>query len=506
MQISRKKATIRNISITFTYQIVTMILGFIIPRMFLTTYGSNIHGLTSSITNIMSYVLLLNAGLNTASIQALYKPLRENDNKRLNEVLNAIKKYYFNTGIVFTIAVIIIAIILPLFVEDISSIKVLILMLVMGLQSTLTSFLLSKNSVLLQADQKLYISNIFNIISLILRGIIQIILIYNNRSVIIVQAIPALMLILTMFMQNIYIKKYYPILDKQVKADKTALSNRQAAFIHQIAGVIVNNTDIFLLTIFTRDMTLVSIYSVYQLVFTNLYRLMTSVFSQGSVASFGSIMSIDNHDLVRENYNKYEFIYYNIVSIIYAVTSVMIIPFVKLYTSGTNGIQYVDTNLAILFIIIAVANNLRVPGSTLINAGGFYKETQKSAILESIINLVSSIILVKYLGIYGLLIGTILSFSYRTIDIIVYSNNKILKKSIKMTLKRAMKVIGIITFSNYYFNNILSLKIENWAEWLLYAIYVGIFSILVTIVINCITETDFIKKNIKGLKKYISIN
>ncbi|KIL35383.1 hypothetical protein SD71_13795 [Cohnella kolymensis] len=448
---SRRTAAVKNIIVITIYQLFTIILGFIIPKLFLTTYGPSIHGLTSSITNIMNYVLLLNAGLNIASTQSLYEPLSQNNIKRINEVLNAIKLYYYNTGIVLFIVITIIATILPVLINDVPRETVFWLMLVMGLQTTLDCFLLSKYRVLLQADQKLYISFIFSIIVLVLRGTIQIVLISNNYSVVAVQSIPALLQLITMLLQNMYVRYYYPMLDGKVKPDKTALAKRWSAFVHQISGLIVNNKDILLLTT-TGNMILVSIYSVYQLVFSQLYNLMTTVFSQGSVAGFGHLLASGSKESLRSNYSTYEYIYFIFISIVYSITAIMILPFVNLFTAGVEDVYYVDPKLAVLFIIIGMLNNFRVPGVTLINAGGYYKETQWRAITEALINLSSSLVFMQFMGVYGILLGTVVSFIYRTIDTLIFSNKHILNQSPNHSILRSLRVIAVVVCSIIFFS------------------------------------------------------
>lgn len=504
MGISKKKATANNIIISFIYQFITIILGFLIPQLFLSTYGPEIHGLTSAITNIMSYVLLLTAGLNTASIQALYSPLSKNDHNRINEVLNAVNKFYIQIGIIFSIVILLIALILPNFINNISWSVVFSLMFVMGLQTILDSFLVSKYRILLRADQKLYITVIFNIIVLILRGIIQIVLILNKSSVILVQAIPSIMIFVTWIMQKLYVQKHYPKLDSKVKADKKALSKRWSAFVHQIAGLVVNNTDVVLLTLVTGNMVLVSVYSVYQLVFSHLYKFMTTIFSLGSVASFGHLMATGKRESLVYNYNLYEFVYFNILSIVYSITAVMILPFVKLYTSSVDNVVYANQKLAVLFVLIGIANNLRVPGGTLINAGGYYKETQWRAVTEAIINFVVSIILIFPYGIYGVLFGTIASFMYRTIDIIFYSNKNILNRSPRITILRSFKVLFIIIINVILFNKLLNINITNWNEWVILATCVGVFSTVVIIIINLLDEKEETKDTFKIVIKLLT--
>ena len=104
----------------------------------------------------------------------------------------------------------------------------------------------------------------------------------------------------------------------------------------------------------------------------------------------------------------------------------MIIPFIKLYTAGITDIDYIDYWLPILFALILLMNQLRAPAIMLINITGAFKETQKGAIIEALINITVSLSLFFFtdLGLYGLLIGTVTSFLFRTFEVIIYARKK----------------------------------------------------------------------------------
>ena len=70
-------------------QVVTLLLGIIIPKLMIVSYGSEVNGLLSSIRQVFVYVALLEAGIGTASLQALYAPVALGDNKRICEIMAA---------------------------------------------------------------------------------------------------------------------------------------------------------------------------------------------------------------------------------------------------------------------------------------------------------------------------------------------------------------------------------------------------------------------------------
>ena len=50
------------------YQIIAMLLGFITPSLMISTYGSEVNGLVSSINQLISYISLVEAGLSGAAV------------------------------------------------------------------------------------------------------------------------------------------------------------------------------------------------------------------------------------------------------------------------------------------------------------------------------------------------------------------------------------------------------------------------------------------------------
>lgn len=181
--------------------------------------------------------------------------------------------------------------------------------------------------------------------------------------------------------------------------------------------------------------------------------------------------------------------YYIIITFVYGVSASMILPFVSVYTKKYTDIPYVDVKLAVLFMLIGFANNIRIPCLTMINAAGHFKETQWRAILEAVINITVSLLLIKPLGMYGLLIGTICSFAYRTTDIIYYSHKHILNISCKKSVLRVLRVALVIAINVILYKLLVGKYIMNgWGEWIMYAVIASIIVLVTTGLIYFITE------------------
>ena len=129
---------------------------------------------------------------------------------------------------------------------------------------------------------------------------------------------------------------------------------------------------------------------------------------------------------------------------LYTTAFVLITPFMRVYTAGITDTQYVDPYLPFLFTIMHLLSSTREASSRVINFAGHFKQMQWRAVAESAINLTVSVALVLKLGIYGVLIGTIIAYIYRTNDIIIYANQKVLYRSCWNTYKKV--IINVCCF------------------------------------------------------------
>ena len=82
---------------------------------------------------------------------------------------------------------------------------------------------------------------------------------------------------------------------------------------------------------------------------------------------------------------------------------------------------------------------------SVIDYAGHFQKTLPHTIAESTINLVVSLIGAYYLGIYGVLLGTVISLLYRTNQVFLYSNKKILGRSTKRTY--SIYLLNIVLFA-----------------------------------------------------------
>lgn len=490
---SRTKKFFYNSISSAILQIVTMLVGLIIPRIMLQYYGSEINGLVSSINQFIIYFNVVEAGLAGAATYALYKPLVDNDYNTINSVVAAAKKFYTKSGYIFVSLVLGLSIIYPSFVKSniISSTSVSMLVLILGVNGALEFFTLSKYRVLLTADQKAYVISLASIAQIILNTFIIIVLSVFSVNIVLVRAVALLAIFLRSFILMIYVKKNYKYIDYNVKPYYESLSKRWDALYLQILGSIQTGLPVILATIFT-NLQNVSIYSIYNMILSGINGIL-SIFINGLSSLFGDIIARGEYKTLQKAYDEFEFSYYIIITIVYSISILTIMPFIRIYTNGITDVDYDIPLLGFFFVLNGLLYNIKTPQGMLIIAAGMYKETRVQSTIQAIIMVVFGLILAPKYGLIGILIASCLSNLYRDIDLCFFVPKNITGLSVKNTIFRVCLIILEIMCICIPFT-FINIEVKNIFNWCLFASIIFIYSILVV----CLFGIIFYKKQFKN--------
>lgn len=434
------KKGVYNIFFSILSQIITVVMGLILPKMIVEQYGSGINGMLSSVSQIFVYLSLFEAGVGTATMQALYKPIAEEDENGINRILSATHVYFKKTGFIYGAMLAISAVVYPVFVEKtLPYYSIVFIIIFAGAGSILNYFFYGKYRILLEASGYSYLVSGIVTMSYLIVNIIKIILINSGSSILIVQLMQVLFYGLQMIGICIFTKKKYRWIDVHQKGNFDAISQKNSVLVHQISSLVFSNTDVLILTFFC-GFEIVSVYTMYNYLFSTVMTLILTVVA--SIIYVLGKMFFEDRKKYLVYHDMFELIYLTAGSIIFSVLYICAIPFMHLYTKSFTDINYIDYKLPLLFFIMQLLNILRGPCNNLINIAGHFLKTQNRAMIEMIINIVVSLVCVKWLGIYGVLIGTISALLYRTNDIMIYANRKILNRNIWGTYKRCSINVG----------------------------------------------------------------
>lgn len=495
----RAKKSLKNLIFNIFQQIVGTITGFILPPLIISTFGSSINGLVSTIKQFVQYAQLTGSGIASASTYAMYKPIADKDHSTLSGIFAACKKSFIKAGNIVSIIILLVALIYPYFVqEEVNAYIVIALILIIGACGISEFYFIGKYQALLSADQKNYMVAIAQTLGNILNIIITIVLIKLNVSIIFVQLGATIVYLTRVFILTWYFKKNYSYIDKTSAPLMDKISQRKDAIIHEVTALVVNTSSTILVSLML-GLESASVYSVYLLVFSGL-NVICSIVSNGIYASFGDVVAKGEKDVLKRSYDIFEWGYLLLIFIVYTITYFMIIPFIQIYTKNIADINYVYPTFAALFVILGLINNVKIPSRTMVIASGHFRETKKYSWIEMILNLVFQIIFIPIFGLYGVLIGCLVSAIYRAFNFIWYTNKKILDISHKTILKRIIIYTITALLLIFSVNSLINVNVDNYLNWIMYALLISLIVGLVYVLIGIIFDKKTFKETTKVIK------
>lgn len=423
---SSKRKIAKNLISSFAGKLISMAFAIVLPRLYIVGYGSEVNGLLSSVDQLLIYLSLFEAGVATASLQALYGPVARGDWESINGVLSATNRYYRRTGLIYGGGLLLIAVFYPLLVETgLSYGTVFGVIIFSGLASVVLFLMQGKYTALLQAEGKNYVmTNLSTVIS-VLTSISKIILIRLGVNIVLILAAGFAIYMIQATFIYAYVRHNYRQLDLSAKPNRKAIGQKNYVLLHQVSTLIFNNTDVLILTAFC-DLRLVSVYTVFRMITSQLETILGYV--TGSVNFVLGQNFKTEPRLYRARIDVLESFYGALSYGVFSVALFLMIPFMRLYTAGVSDVNYLDEKLAVLFVAVSVLNQTRGPMLMVINHAGHFQKTAGRAMLEAGINLTVSLVAVNIWGVYGVLLGTVVALLYRANDIIIYSNTRILQR------------------------------------------------------------------------------
>lgn len=462
------KRIILNSGSAFLYEGVSIICGFILPRLILSRFGSSYNGLIQSITQFISYISLLKGGIGGVSRAALYKPLAQKDVNKINGILNATSVFMNKVIALFGAGLVAYAFVYPLLVRnEFDYFFTFSLVLIIGISTFAQSYLVVAYQMLLKADQKVYISMCIDIVTTVLNTVAAALIISLGFGIHAVKLGSAGVYLLTPALTKMYVKKHYRI-DRTVPADNAAISQRWEAFAHQLASFVHGNTDIVILTIFSNTLE-ISVYSVYYLIIHGVRRGILAL-TTGVEDIFGRMIAKEEKEMLARNFGIYECILFGGATLAMTATVILCTPFVRLYTAGIRDVNYIRPEFGCIAIIGQFFYCVRVPYESVVKASGHFKQTRNGAIAESVINIVLSLILVIPLGIVGVALGTLSAMVFRTIQYTVYAERHIIFGVAAGSIRQWMISVAVFLCSYFVSRQFLPCEIGSFRMWVIYAV------------------------------------
>lgn len=434
----RNKLLAKNTVASLIAQITTLICGFILPRLFLQHFGSEVNGLVNSIVQFLSVISFLELGVGAVVESSLYKPLAEKDNQQISKVMVSANKFFQRLAQILFIYVLILMLVYPLIAnQNLGFLYTATLIAAISISSFAQYYFGIANALLLNADQRGYIQYNAQTVTVVLNTAVCAVMISMNGTIQMVKLATSLIYLARPLALHFYVKRHYQI-DWKIKYTEEPIKQKWNGVAQHIAAVVLDGTDTIVLTVFST-LSNVSIYSVYFLVIKGVKTLFLSM-TNGIQALIGELWAKQELEKLKGFFAWVEWVIHTGTTYVFSCTAALIVPFVQVYTFGINDANYIQPVFAVLLTLANAMHCLRLPYNIMVLAAGHYRQTQKNYIVAAILNILVSILTVKVWGLIGVAIGTLVAMTYQTMWLAVYDSRHFIFWSLKM-LQNSLQLI-----------------------------------------------------------------
>lgn len=491
-----------NVITSLFLQIITAIVGMILPRMIIVKYGSETNGIIMSITQLLAYISLLEAGVGGVIRASLYKPLAEENSIEISSVVNASRVFFGKIAKIFLIYLIIVALLYPLWLNQstYSSEYISLLVIILGAETLIQYFFGISYQMLLSAGQQIYFINLLQTGALIGNAIMTFFMIRLNMPIHIVKAVSMLIFVMRPVAINIYARRQYKI-DKDVAFDKQTLANRWDGLGQHIAYFVHNNTDMVVLSLFS-GLKEVSVYHVYSAVIAAVKKVV-SLFNGSVSAVCGTLYASGKKKDLQHFFFQYESFIFVFSTWIFSITAIMILPFITVYTYGITDAIYIRPIFGVIIVFAEYMYIVRAPYSSVTLSAGFYGETRNGGFVEAGLNIFLSLMLVGKYGVAGVAVGTLVAMSVRTFEFALFANKKVLECNCRNFFKKLIISMCTIVLNFFVCKRLVLVHFvfKNYIDWIYCSTIISIITLMFVVIINFVLDRKGLCAAIRMMSK-----
>lgn len=403
--ISRTRRSAQNVVVGAGSQVALIGLSFATRTVFIAQLGTELLGLQTLLVSVMAMLAVADMGINTAVMHALYRPLQEGDHLKVAAVVRYTAQLYRRVAL--TVAFVGLAFLpfLDRLVKldgPVSHLRIYFLIL---LVDSVAMYLMVHRSILVAADQRMYLIRAYTVLFTIVKSVAQISVLLMFQSFIAFLVIQAALTLLT----NAYLfwrsGRWYPYLraagDLGEDDRQTVGRSVRAMIVYRVGGIILHNTDPILISALIGTVTL-GLYSNYLLIFGSIIMLAEVAF-QGISASVGNLVAAKVKVAARQVLDELTLL----ATTIYGMGAVALLvgldQFIRLWLGeGFVLGPAISAAVALNFYVVGVM----APIWAFRGATGMFRETQYVFLVTALLNLVLSVALAHFIGLVGILMAT----------------------------------------------------------------------------------------------------
>ncbi|MBR5336709.1 MAG: oligosaccharide flippase family protein [Lachnospiraceae bacterium] len=429
MKIERSKNASRNIIFGTLLKCYEILVPFIMRSVMVHELGVKYLGLNSLFTSILQVLNLAELGVGSAMVFSMYKPIAEDDTEKICAYMHMYKIYYRVIGAVIMLIGLVITPFVPRLIKGTvpAELNVYILYLLNLFATVLTYWLFSYRNSILSAHQRRDVISKVKIVTDTIKYLVQllILVVFHNYYLYVIA------ILFTQAVNNIasavISKKMYPEYDPKgslSEEERKAVNQRiRDLFTSKLGGTIVGSADTIVISAFL-GLEMLAMYQNYYHIMNSVLGFLTIIHSS-IVAGVGNSMLVKSLEKNRKEFHTFTFLIAWVSTVCVSCFLVLYQPFMRKWMGKD---MLLDNNMVLLFCIYFWVYEIVKMISVYKDAGGIWHEDRFRPLISGTVNLCLNLIMVQFIGIYGIVLSTIISVCFISIPWIINNVHKLIFK------------------------------------------------------------------------------
>lgn len=415
---ARTKNSIHNIIFALGLQGVTVLANFVIRTIMIRRLGMQATSLNGLFIEVLAALSMAEMGVGTAIVYNLYKPLAENNHKKVRQLMGLFKSAYR----IIALATFVIGLVLCPWIHclvnsidySLNYIRLVYMLFVVDLSM---SYLFSYKVSLMNADQKSHIQSKVSMAIKPIEVIVKILVLITMNSFVAYLLSSIVITFLGNLVRSYVVDCYYPWLGKNEdmlpkEERKEVFANIKNLFIKALSGKITSSTDNMLISVLV-DTLQVGYYSNYSLPIGVFRQLANQVAYGGISASMGNMLVTESEEKCIKVFYRLEYLFFVLGSLAAVCVYCCIDPFILVWLKSEEFL--LAKNVIFICCMNLFIEIINRPLWSIMEVSGLFEYDKYVSIAGSVVNLVVSVLLGMKIGMVGIFIGTFMTYLIQSI-------------------------------------------------------------------------------------------
>lgn len=488
MKMEKTQNASRNIVFGVSLKVYQILLPFIMRTVMMYTIGVEYLGLNSLFTSVLQVLNLAELGVGSAMVFSMYKPIAEDDSVTICALMKLYRTYYRVIGGIILVVGLLLTPFMPKLISGTipEDMNIYFLYLLNLLATVLTYWLFAYRNSVLQAHQRNDLISKVTLVTDTVKYLLQIaalVVLHDYYCYVIV-------LLLTQALNNvltaIIAKRVFPQYNPEGKLAQNEIKQINGKirdlFTSKLGYTIVSSADTIVISAFL-GLTVLAQYQNYYYIMSSIIGFMSIIYAS-ITAGVGNSMITKSVD---QNYREY-CVFSFLVSVVSGICGACFLclyqPFMTLWMGENLLLPF---SLVVLLCVYFWIYEYIMMVSVYKDAGGIWHQDRFRPLISGVVNLALNLATVRFIGLYGIVLSTIVSMAIVSAPWITSNIFKLIfkKNPISYVVKIVYYVFSTVLASTVAYVLTSLISINGWIGLIIKAIVCVASSVFVMVILLC---------------------